>query len=141
MCSDIKPACRRARVSLLMPSKRCVDEAVDCFSQSQRIFRSQFQPTFEVRWWVNVQRIVSLWRQDRDHHPGKLSSDLHSPTDVPRSQSTATWLIHRQTSESEMMWEVWSNEDLGNQVRTTELLELSPVATFFHVNTQRARKM
>ena len=29
-----------------------------------------------------------------------------------------------------MMWEVWSNEDPGNQVRTTELSELSPFQRF-----------
>ena len=34
-------------------------------------------------------------------------------------------MADRQMSESEMMWEVWSYEDLGNQVRTTELSELS----------------
>ena len=33
-------------------------EAVECFSQSQHIFRSQFQPTFEIRRWINVQRIA-----------------------------------------------------------------------------------
>ena len=35
------------------------------------------------------------------------------------------WLILRQTSESEMMWEVWSNEDPENQVGTIELSEHS----------------
>ena len=49
----------------LMPSKRCVDEAVDCFSQSQHIFQSQFQPTFEIRRWVNVQRIAPFVSRKR----------------------------------------------------------------------------
>ena len=73
----------------------------------------------------------SLCRRDQDHHSRKVSSSLHFPTDVPQLRSTAKRLIHRQTSESEMMWEVLSNEDPENQVRTTELLEL----------TQRARRM
>ena len=35
------------------------------------------------------------------------------------------WLTIRQTSKSEMMWEVWSNEDPENQLRTSEHSELS----------------
>ena len=41
-----------------VPSEGCVDEAIDCLSQSQHIFRSQIQPTFQIRRWINVQRIA-----------------------------------------------------------------------------------
>ena len=59
------------------------------------------------------------------NHSRKLSLDLHSPADVPHQQSIAKWLILRQTSKSEIMWEVLSNEDPETQVRTIELSELS----------------
>ena len=45
-----------------MPSEECVDEAIDCLSQSQHIFGSQIQPTFEIGRWVNVQRIAPFVR-------------------------------------------------------------------------------
>ena len=45
-----------------MPSEECVDEAIDCLSQSQHIFGSQFQPTLEIGRWVNVQSIAPFVR-------------------------------------------------------------------------------
>ena len=44
----------------LVPAKWRIVEAIDCLSQSQDIFRSQIQPTLEIRRWVNVQRISPL---------------------------------------------------------------------------------
>ena len=41
-----------------MPAERCVDEAIDCFAQSQYIVWSQVEPAFEIIWWVNVQRVA-----------------------------------------------------------------------------------
>ena len=104
----------------LIPSKRCVGEAAGCFSQSQHIFGSQFQPAFEIRRWVNVQRIAPF-----------VGSPLRKAVfRSPLSNRCPSFTIHCKiadfckTSESEMMWEVWSNEDPENQVRTIELSEL-----------------
>ena len=135
ICKDTKPACRRARLSLWFHRSGALMRPQTAF----RSLNTSSGPRFNrlLRSDGGLMYNASLLLCAGSGSPLKKAV-FKSPLSNKCPSLTIHCTTADQTLGAEMIWAVLSNAGPEIQVRTIELWD---VPTFFHVSTQRARRM